>query len=277
MRHLRLPSGADLPVLGQGTWGMGERGSERATEVAALRHGLDLGLGLLDTAEMYGSGGAEEVVGEAISGRRDEAFVVSKVFPHNADRRGAVEACERSLRRLGTDRVDLYLLHWRGGTPLDETLAAFEELRKDGKIRYFGVSNFDLGDMRDLFDSEAGRQVQTDQVLYNLTRRGVEFELLPWCREQALPVMAYSPIEQGRLLGSTVLTEIAGQLDVTPAQVAVAWVLHQDGVCAIPKAATPEHVEQNCGALEVSLSAEHLSRLDAEFPAPRRSTPLEIL
>ncbi|MDR7300293.1 aldo/keto reductase [Haloactinomyces albus] len=277
MRHLQLPSGASLPVLGQGTWGMGERGADRAAEVAALRHGLDLGIGLLDTAEMYGSGGAEEVVGEAISGRRDEAFLVSKVFPHNASRRGAVEACERSLRRLNTDRVDLYLLHWRGGTPLEETLEAFRELQADGKIRYFGVSNFDPDDMREVFSAEAGREVQTNQVLYNLTRRGVEFELLPWCRERNMPVMAYSPIEQGRLLGNTVLRDIAGEHGVSPAQVAVAWVLHQDGVCAIPKAATIEHVEQNHAALEVSLSAEDLSRLDAEFPAPQRPTPLEIL
>ncbi|RCW44711.1 diketogulonate reductase-like aldo/keto reductase [Halopolyspora algeriensis] len=277
MRHLRLPCGENLPVLGQGTWGMGERGANRAAEVAALRHGLDLGLCLLDTAEMYGSGGAEEVIGEAISGRRDEAFLISKVLPHNASRRGTVEACERSLRRLGTDRLDLYLLHWRGGTPLEETLEAFGELQADGKIRHFGVSNFDPDDMRELFSSEAGRRARTDQVLYNLTRRGIEFDLLPWCREQGLPVMAYSPIEQGRLLGDPVLHEIAEEHGATPAQVALAWVLHQDGVCAIPKASSTGHVEQNRAALDLSLSAQDLSRLDAEFPAPRRATPLEIL
>ena len=277
MRHLRLPSGAELPVLGQGTWGMGERGGDRRTEVAALRHGLELGLGLLDTAEMYGNGGAEEVVGEAISGRRDEAFLVSKVFPHNATRRGTVEACERTLRRLGTDHVDLYLLHWRGGTPLEETLEAFEELRGSGKIGHYGVSNFDPEDMRELFATEAGRRAQTDQVLYNLTRRGVEFDLLPWCRHQQLPVMAYSPIEQGRLLDDAVLRDVAERHRVTAAQVAIAWVLHQEGVCAIPKAATVEHVEQNHAALGVRLGDEDLKALDAEFPAPRRATPLEIL
>lgn len=199
MRQLRLPGGGDLPVLGQGTWGMGERRSDRTTEIEALRRGLDLGVGLIDTAEMYGNGGAEEVVGEAIAGRRDEVFLVSKVFPHNASRRGAVEACERSLRRLNTDHIDLYLLHWRGGTPLAETLEAFEQLRADGRIGRFGVSNFDPDDMRELWEHELGRESVTDQVLYNLTRRGVEYDLLPWCGEHGLAVMAYSPIEQGRL------------------------------------------------------------------------------
>lgn len=277
MRHLRLPSGADLPVLGQGTWGMGERGGDRSAQVAALRHGLDLGIGLLDTAEMYGNGGAEEVVGEAVAGRRDEAFLVSKVLPHNATRRGTVEACERSLRRMGTEHVDLYLLHWRGAAPLEDTLEAFEELRADGKIRYFGVSNFDPEDVRELFATETGRQAQTDQVLYNLTRRGVEFDLLPWCRQQRLPVMAYSPIEQGRVLGNAVLRGVADEHGATPAQVALAWVLRQEDVCAIPKASTVEHVEQNHAALGMRLSEEDLAVLDAEFPAPREATPLEIL
>ncbi|QUH04315.1 aldo/keto reductase [Saccharopolyspora erythraea] len=277
MRQLRLPGGGDLPVLGQGTWGMGERRSDRTTEVEALRRGLDLGVGLIDTAEMYGNGGAEEVVGEAIAGRRDEVFLVSKVFPHNASRRGAVEACERSLRRLNTDRIDLYLLHWRGGTPLAETLEAFEQLRADGRIRYFGVSNFDPDDMRELWEHELGRQSVTDQVLYNLTRRGVEYDLLPWCGEHALPVMAYSPIEQGRLLGDAVLKQVAQRHSATPAQVAIAWVLATEGVCAIPKAATAEHVEQNHAALEIRLSDEDLADLDARFPAPGRAVPLEIL
>lgn len=277
MRHLRLPSGGDLPVLGQGTWGMGERGSDRAAESAALRHGLDLGLGLIDTAEMYGSGGAEEVVGEAIDGRRDEVFLVSKVFPHNADRRGAVEACERSLRRLGTDHLDLYLLHWRGGTPLDETLEAFEELRDNGKIRHFGVSNLDTDDMRELWGQAVGSDCAVNQVLYNLTRRGIEFDLLPWCRERELPVMAYSPIEQGRLLGDPVLGRVAERHGVTPAQIAIAWVLAGDGLCAIPKAATRGHVEENHAALEIRLSEDDLAELDAQFPAPDRATPLDIL
>ncbi|WP_406690175.1 aldo/keto reductase [Saccharopolyspora sp. ID03-671] len=277
MRHLRLPSGGDLPVLGQGTWGMGERGADRAAETAALRHGLDLGMGLIDTAEMYGSGGAEEVVGEAIDGRRDEVFLVSKVFPHNADRRGTVEACERSLRRLKTDHLDLYLLHWRGGTPLSETLDAFEELRESGKIGHFGVSNFDPDDMAELSAQDGGGDCAVNQVLYNLTRRGIEHDLLPWCRERELPVMAYSPIEQGRLLGDPVLRRVAERHGATPAQIAIAWVLAGEGLCAIPKAATRDHVEQNRAALDVRLSADDLAELDARFPAPNRPTPLEIL
>jgi diketogulonate reductase-like aldo/keto reductase len=277
MRGLQLPGGQELPVLGQGTWGMGERKAQRAAEAAALRHGLDLGLGLIDTAEMYGSGGAEQVVGTAIAGRRDEVFLVSKVYPHNASRRGAVEACERSLRRLGTDHLDLYLLHWRGSTPLQETLDAFEQLRADGKIRHFGVSNFDPEDMAELFTGDLGRQSATNQVLYNLTRRGIELDLLPWCRQQGLPVMAYSPIEQGRLLGEPVLQRVAERHSATPAQVAIAWVLAQDGVCAIPKAATGAHVEQNRAALDIQLSAADLAELDAGFPAPPHPGPLEIL
>ncbi|GAA0518491.1 hypothetical protein GCM10011581_22930 [Saccharopolyspora subtropica] len=277
MRGLRLPGGGELPVLGQGTWGMGERRGQRAAEVAALRHGLDLGLGLIDTAEMYGGGGAEEVVGQAIAGRRDEVFLVSKVYPHNATRRGAIEACERSLRRLGTDHLDLYLLHWRGSTPLAETLDAFERLRTDGKIRHFGVSNFGPDDMEELFTSDLGRQTATNQVLYNLTRRGVEWDLLPWCRERGLPVMAYSPIEQGRLLGEPVLRRVAERHGVRPAQVAIAWVLARDGVCAIPKAATPEHVEQNRAALDLELTSADLAELDAGFPAPPHPVPLEVL
>ncbi|SDZ40411.1 Aldo/keto reductase [Saccharopolyspora shandongensis] len=277
MRGLRLPGGQELPVLGQGTWGMGERRAQRAAEVAALQRGLDLGLGLIDTAEMYGSGGAEEVVGAAIAGRRDEVFLVSKVYPHNAGRRDAVAACERSLRRLGTDQLDLYLLHWRGSTPLAETLDAFEQLRADGKIRHYGVSNFGPGDMSELFESELGRRSATNQVLYNLTRRGIELDLLPWCREQELPVMAYSPIEQGRLLGEPALRRVADRHSVTPAQIAIAWVLAQDGVCAIPKAATVAHVEQNRAALDIELSTADLAELDAGFPAPPHPVPLEIL
>ncbi|MER5394634.1 aldo/keto reductase [Saccharopolyspora sp. NPDC002686] len=277
MRGIQLPGGAELPVLGQGTWGMGERRGQKAAEVAALRRGMDLGLGLIDTAEMYGGGGAEEVVGAAISGRRDEVFLVSKVYPHNASRRGAIEACERSLRRLGTDHLDLYLLHWRGSTPLAETLDAFEQLRADGKIKRFGVSNFDAEDVVELFASDLGRQSATNQVLYNLTRRGIEVDLLPWCREQRLPVMAYSPIEQGRLLGEPALNRVAERHAVTPAQIAIAWVLAQDGVCAIPKAATPEHVDQNRAALDIELTAEDLAELDAAFPAPEHPVPLEIL
>ncbi|WP_199431629.1 aldo/keto reductase [Qaidamihabitans albus] len=277
MRYLKLGSGERLPVLGQGTWGMGERRGERDNEVTALRHGLDLGLGLIDTAEMYGDGGAEEVVGAAVAGRRDEAFLVSKVLPHNASRRGTIEACERSLARLDTDRIELYLLHWRGNVPLAETLEAFTRLRADGKIRHFGVSNLGPDDMAELWSQPSGDDVATDQVLYNLTRRGPEFDLLPWCREHAVPVMAYSPIEQGRLLDDAVLGKVAERHEATPAQVALAWVLHQPGVCAIPKAANREHVEQNLAALDITLTAEDLADLDARFPPPTGPKPLEIL
>jgi diketogulonate reductase-like aldo/keto reductase len=278
MRDLNTPSGErPLPVLGQGTWGMGETASARADEVAALRHGLDLGLGLIDTAEMYGSGGSEEVVGEAIRGRRDEVFLVSKVLPHNADRSGTVAACERSLRRLGTDHLDLYLLHWRGGHPLEETLEAFAELRDAGKIGAFGVSNLDTDDMRELRSVPGGEECATDQILYNLTRRGPEFDLLPWCREHGIPVMAYSPIEQGRLLGDEVLGRIAEEHGASPAQVALAWILTDRNLCAIPKASRVEHVEANRAALDLRLASDDLRALDERFPAPTGKVPLEIL
>ncbi|AFR07347.1 aldo/keto reductase [Nocardiopsis alba] len=278
MRDLNTPSGErPLPVLGQGTWGMGETASARADEVAALRHGLDLGLGLIDTAEMYGSGGSEEVVGEAIRGRRDEVFLVSKVLPHNADRSGTVAACERSLRRLGTDHLDLYLLHWRGGHPLEETLEAFAELRDAGKIGAFGVSNLDTDDMRELRSVPGGEECATDQILYNLTRRGPEFDLLPWCREHGIPVMAYSPIEQGRLLGDEVLGRIAEEHEASPAQVALAWILTDRNLCAIPKASRVEHVEANRAALDLRLTSDDLRALDERFPAPTGKVPLEIL
>ncbi|MEU3210092.1 aldo/keto reductase [Nocardiopsis alba] len=278
MRDLNTPSGErPLPVLGQGTWGMGETASARADEVAALRHGLDLGLGLIDTAEMYGSGGSEEVVGEAIRGRRDEVFLVSKVLPHNADRSGTVAACERSLRRLGTDHLDLYLLHWRGGHPLEETLEAFAELRDAGKIGAFGVSNLDTDDMRELRSIPGGEECATDQILYNLTRRGPEFDLLPWCREHGIPVMAYSPIEQGRLLGDEVLGRIAEEHGASPAQVALAWILTDRNLCAIPKASRVEHVEANRAALDLRLASDDLRALDERFPAPTGKVPLEIL
>ncbi len=256
---------------------MGETASARADEVAALRHGLDLGLGLIDTAEMYGSGGSEEVVGEAIRGRRDEVFLVSKVLPHNADRSGTVAACERSLRRLGTDHLDLYLLHWRGGHPLEETLEAFAELRDAGKIGAFGVSNLDTDDMRELRSVPGGEECATDQILYNLTRRGPEFDLLPWCREHGIPVMAYSPIEQGRLLGDEVLGRIAEEHGASPAQVALAWILTDRNLCAIPTASRVEHVEANRAARDLRLNSDDLRALDERFPAPTGKVPLEIL
>ena len=277
MRRLRLPGGDDIPVLGLGTWGMGEARTRGADMVAALALGLDLGMTLIDTAEMYGEGGAEEVVGKAIAGRRDEVFLVSKVYPHNATRRGTVAACERSLKRLATDRIDLYLLHWRGEVPLAETLEAFETLRRSGKIRHFGVSNFDIDDMQELWRLVGGDRVETNQLLYNLGRRGIEWELLPQLRRHHVPVMAYSPIEQGRLLGKRGLAAIAKRRGATPAQVALAWLLHQEGVIAIPKAARPQHIRENRGALDLTLSPEDMAELDAAFPPPTGPEPLAML
>jgi diketogulonate reductase-like aldo/keto reductase len=277
MRTLSLPSGRVVPILGQGTWEMGEKSSRRQDEVDALRQGLDLGMTLIDTAEMYAEGGAEKVVAEAIAGRRAEVFVVSKVYPHNATRRGAVEACERSLKRLKTDYLDLYLLHWRGSVPLAETLEAFQRLKEEGKIRDYGVSNFDVADMEEAIDYPGGEAIATDQVLYNLARRGVEWDLLPWCRKYSIPVMAYSPIEQGRVLDNTVLKAIASRHKATPAQIALAWLLRQDGVIAIPKSSRPEHVRENHASLNVILTEDDLTDLDRAFPPPRTRKPLEVL
>ena len=274
---LRLPSGESVPVLGQGTWMMAEGRGRRADEIASLRLGLDLGLTLIDTAEMYADGASETLVGEAIAGRRDEVFLVSKVLPSNAGRAAAIRACERSLARLRTDRIDLYLLHWRGGTPLSETLAAFETLARDGKIRHWGVSNFDPDDMAELKSLPGGDAVAANQVLYNLTRRGIEFDLLPGCRERGIPVMAYSPIEQGRMLRHPALAKGAARHGATPAQVGLAWVLRQGGVMAIPKAGRPEHVRENRAALDLRLTADDLAELDRAFPPPARPQPLEML
>jgi diketogulonate reductase-like aldo/keto reductase len=277
MRTIDLPDGEKVPVLGQGTWFMGEDPARRPEEVKALRHGLDLGLSLIDTAEMYGEGGAEEVVGEAVAGRRDEVFLVSKVYPHNASREGTIAACERSLRRLGTDRIDLYLLHWRGAYPLAETVEAFERLRRGGKIRHWGVSNLDTDELEELLSVPGGAGCATDQVLYNLSRRGIEWDLLPWCRERGIPVMAYSPIEQGRLPTRGVLTELGQRHGASPFQVALAWVLAQPGVIAIPKASRLEHVAANARALELELTPEDLAAIDRCFPPPDGKEPLEML
>jgi diketogulonate reductase-like aldo/keto reductase len=274
---LKLPSDEIVPVLGQGTWMMAEDARRRADEIAALRLGLDLGLTLIDTAEMYGDGASETLVGEAIAGRRDEVFLVSKVLPSNAGRTAAIRACERSLARLKTDRLDLYLLHWRGGAPPFETLEAFESLRRDGKIRYWGVSNFDPDDMAELEALPGGSAVATNQVLYNLTRRGIEFDLLPQCRERGVPVMAYSPIEQGRMLRHPALAEVARRYGASPAQIGLAWVLRQDRVLAIPKAGRPEHVRENRAALNLTLTPEDLADLDRAFPPPKGARPLEML
>ena len=277
MQTLKLPSGQAMPVLGMGTWQMGESTRNRQHEIAALRHGLDLGLSLIDTAEMYGEGGAETVIAEAMSKRRSEVFLVSKVYPHNASKQGTIAACERSLKRLNTDYLDLYLLHWRGSVPLMETLAAFQTLQQAGKIRAYGVSNFDVEDMEEVSQLKGGKGIATNQVLYNLTRRGIEWNLLPWCRQHSLPIMAYSPIEQGRLLNDHTLMAVAQARGVTTAQVAIAWLLHREGVIVIPKASRIEHVEQNYAALELKLSAEELATLEAAFPPPAKPVPLEML
>ena len=264
-------------MLGLGTWRMAEDRRRRAGELRALQVGLDLGLAVIDTAEMYGNGDAEELVAEAIGGRRDEAFLVSKVLPSNAGADATVRACERSLRRLATDRLDLYLLHWRGTTPLEETLKGFATLVDQGRIRHWGVSNFDRDDMDELVDATGGGAVATDQVLYNLSRRGIECDLLPWCVGRGVPVMAYSPIEQGRLLDHPALRAVAERHEATPAQVALAWVLRHDGVVTVPKAGTPEHVQENCGALDLRLTEEDRGELDAAFPPPAAPQSLEML
>ncbi|MDP2410465.1 MAG: aldo/keto reductase [Pseudolabrys sp.] len=272
-----LPSGATMPVYGLGTWRMGESAPRRADEVAALRHGLALGVTLIDTAEMYGDGEAEAIVADAVGPRRDSVFIVSKVLPENASRRGTIAACEGSLKRLKTDRIDLYLLHWRGAEPLAETLEAFAALVKAGKIGDWGVSNFGIDDMQEVAALPGGSACATSQVLYNLTRRGIEFDLMPWCRQHKMPVMAYSPIEQGRLLGHAALRAVGLRHGATPAQVALAWLLRQDGLVTIPKASTLAHVEENLAALELRLTAADLATLDQAFPPPRKATPLAML
>ena len=277
IRTAKLPSGVSVPVLGQGTCPMGEDARRRKDEILALRLGIDLGMTLIDTAEMYGDGGAEEVVGEAIKGRRGEVFIVSKVLPSNASKRGTIAACERSLRRLGTDAIDLYLLHWRGSVPLEETLEAFSVLVETGKIRGWGVSNLDITEMTELVGLPGGDAVQTNQVLYNLTRRGIEWDLMPWCRERGIPIIAYSPVEQGRLLRRRELQVVAARYNATPAQVALAWVLRTDGVIAIPKATDPAHVRENRAALELKLTPDDLAALDKAFPPPSGPRPLEML
>jgi diketogulonate reductase-like aldo/keto reductase len=277
MRVTKLPSKEAIPVLGQGTWHMAEDPLRRADELAALRLGIDLGMTLIDTAEMYADGEAERLVGEAIRGRRNDVFLVSKVLPDHATRRGIVAACGASLQRLGTERLDLYLLHWRGNVPLRETLGGFEALLHAGRIRYWGVSNFDLSDMRELVAIPGGSAVATDQVPYNLTRRGIEWDLLPWCVRHRIPIMAYSPIEQGRLLGHAELKRVAERHRATEAQVALAWVIAHDFVVAIPKAGDPAHVSENRVAVDLRLTEEDLAELDQAFPPPTGPTPLEML
>lgn len=282
MATFELPNGTPVTRLGQGTWKLGERRGARPAELAALTLGLDLGLTLIDTAEMYGEGRAEELIGEAIAGRRAETYLVSKVYPHNATRRGAVTACEHSLRRLGTDYLDLYLLHWRGGVPLEETLEAFVALVDAGKIRRFGVSNFDVADLEEAAALPAGTAIAADQVLYNPEHRGIEWDLLGWCRASGIPVMAYSPLGSSprrvkRLLGHPSLSTVASRHDATPAQVVLAWALRHEDVYVIPKAGSKAHVQENRGALDLSLSAQDLAEIDRAFAPPASKVPLELL
>ena len=272
-----LPSGVSVPILGQGTWHVGENPAVGNEQIAALRLGLDVGLTLIDTAEMYGDGNAEKLIGEAITGRRHEVFLVSKVLPTHATRTGTVAACERSLRRLRTDHLDLYLLHWREKVPLEETVEAFSALLRSGKIRQWGVSNFDVEDMEELIEVGGGDAVQTNQLLYNLTRRGIELDLLPWCTQRGIPIMAYSPIEQGRLLGHSALQRLAHQYHATPAQIALAWVLRNPAIIAIPKASNSQHVQENRAAVNIHLTDDDLELLDREFPQPPKPVPLETL
>ena len=277
-RSATLPGGETIPVLGQGTWRMGEDKSKRPSEVAALRTGIDLGMNLIDTAEMYADGGAERVVGEAIAGRRDQVFVVTKFYPQNATRERMAAACDRSLRRLNTEQIDLYLLHWRGEVPLRETLAGFEDLLEAKKIRYAGVSNFDVDDMEELARIKGGlERLVTNQVLYNLERRGIEWDLVPWMRKRRRPIIAYSPVEEGLLTHPhPLLKRVAERHDATPAQVALAWVIRDDGVIAIPKAADPKHVRENRGAADIKLTKRDLDELDESFPPAEGKKPLEM-
>jgi len=277
IRRIALRDGARVPVLGLGTWHMGESGAKDARERAALTLGLDLGMTLVDTAEMYADGGAEKLVGAAIAGRRDDVFVVSKVYPHNAGRKSAIAACERSLRRLSIERLDLYLLHWRGRIPLAETVDAFHQLVRDGKIARWGVSNFDVDDMEQLFAVDGGDACSVNQVLYNLSERAVEWQLLEWCRARHVALMAYSPVGQGDLLRSRKLAAIARGLGRTPAQIALAWLMRHRDVIAIPQSSDPAHLRDNRAAVGLTLDAATLAALDAAFPPPRQPTTISVI
>ncbi len=277
MKIITLPSGETLPALGMGTWNMGDSHAKKADEIAALRHGISLGIRIIDTAEMYGEGRAESLIGEAIVGLRDKVFLVSKVYPHNAGKTNIIKACERSLARLKTDCLDLYLLHWRGEYPLIETLAGFHQLQKDGKIRYWGVSNMDISDMKDWEKLPQNQGMASNQVLYNLTRRGIEWDLLPHCLARKMPIMAYSPIEQGRLLKNAGLIALAQNLQIAPAQLALAWILEKKQIMAIPKASKMAHVIENFAAANLTLTKEVLAALDQLFPPPTRAKSLEML
>jgi diketogulonate reductase-like aldo/keto reductase len=277
MKTVTLPSGETVPALGQGTWNIGDSRARRAQEIATLRRGIDLGLTLIDTAEMYGDGRSEQLVAEAIAGRRDEVFLVSKVLPSNASRRGTLAACERSLKNLATDRIDLYLLHWRGGVPFAETLEALMSLQRAGKIRHYGVSNLDLAEMKEWWKTPGGEATAANQLLYNLSRRGIEWDLLPWLTERRVPVMAYSPLEQARLFKNAKFAALAKQSGITPAQLALAWLLARDNVMVIPKCSSVARVEENAAAREITLTAAQLAELDNVFPPPTGPRALEML
>jgi diketogulonate reductase-like aldo/keto reductase len=278
MKTVQLPDSEKVPALGQGTWGMGENKRAHADEVAALRLGIDLGMTLIDTAEIYGDGGSEKVVTDAIEGQRDHVFVVTKVSPHNASRTGLPKACERSLKRLRIDAIDLYLLHWPSNTPLAETVEAFEQLRSAGKIRRWGVSNFDVGDMKELLAIGHGSACAANQVLYNLQHREIESALLPWSQRNKIPIMAYSPVGRGRrLLNNATLKKIAERHDATPAQIALAWVLRQPDVIAIPKASNKTHVRDNARSIEIELTKKDLAEIDHAFPPPQSKQSLPML
>ncbi len=277
MKTVALPCGEKVPALGQGTWNMGDTRAKRADEISTLRRGIDLGLTLLDTAEMYGNGRSEQLIAEAIAGRRDEVFIVSKVLPNNASRRGTVTACERSLKNLDTDRIDLYLLHWRGSVPFAETLEALIALQSAGKIRHYGVSNLDFSEMKEWWKASGGAATATNQLLYNLSRRGIEWDLQPWLRERRVPVMAYSPLEQARLFKNAKFAALAKASGITPVQMALAWLLAKEDVIVIPKCSSPAKVEENAAARDIQLTAAQLAALDAIFPPPKGARALELL
>ena len=277
MRSVTLRTGERVAQLGIGTWHMGERRSDRAAEARAISAALDLGITLIDTAEMYGEGGAEEVIADATKGRREGLFIVSKVYPHTASRAGAIAACERSLKRLQTDRIDLYLLHWRGSHPLAETVAAFERLKADGKIRHWGVSNFDVDDMEELRAVKGGGNCVTNQVLYHLGSRGIDYDLVADCKAHGETIMAYSPLGQGSILRNAALAKVAKKHDVTPAAIAIAWTMRHDHVISIPKASNLAHVRENFAAADLALDADDLATLDGAFPPPKGKRPLGML
>ncbi len=276
MKTLQLRSGREIPILGQGTWRMGEKASQKQAEIDALKLGLDLGLSVIDTAEMYGDGGAEKIVAEAIAPRRTEVYLVSKFYPHNASYKELIAACDRSLSRLKTDYLDLYLLHWRGSVPLSETLLGLQHLKQTGKILDYGVSNFDTDDLQEAESLPGGKEIVANQVLYNLLRRGIEWDLLPWCKQRQLAIMAYSPVEQRAFVNDSKLKDIATQHNATPTQIALSWLLHQDNVLSIPKATNPAHVKENCAALDIQLTEQELRKLDLAFKPPVRKVSLAM-